>query len=91
MKPILVVLVVLLFLSACNVPETLTDTVTFPLKEFVMEGDRAFSYEGVETVDGETWTEYRIKRRIGSFPHFITTGNVTESGPLQLRIMLERA
>ena len=67
MKPILALFVVLLFLAACNAPETPADASTFPLKEYVMAEKEAFSYEVVETVDGETWTEYRIRMISGTW------------------------
>jgi len=67
MKPILAVLTMLFILAACHAPETTSDTTTFPLKEYVMAEDEAFSYEVVETVDGETWTEYRIRMISGTW------------------------
>jgi len=61
MKQILIVFSALIILAACNSPEPDTKTETpFPLKAYVETEDKAFRYEIVETVQAESWTEYRI-------------------------------
>ena len=50
----------------CSVPEPTPDH-SFPLKEYVMAGDDAFSYTIVDTVIGDSWKELQIKMVSGNW------------------------
>ena len=62
MKQLIPALFTLILLAACSTPEPKTSPVkdSFPLKAYVETADEAFRYEIMETVRGESWTEYRI-------------------------------
>ena len=62
MKQILIAFSALILLAACKSPEqkTTTSEPSFPLKAYVETEDKAFRYEIVETIKGDSWTEYRI-------------------------------
>ena len=69
MKQIIIVFSAIIILAACNSPEQKTpppDT-SFPLKTYVETEDEAFRYEIIETVQGESWTEYRVYMVSGSW------------------------
>ena len=62
MKQILIAFSALILLAACKSPEqkTTASEPSFPLKAYVETEDKAFRYEIVETIKGDSWTEYRI-------------------------------
>ncbi|MCD4710310.1 MAG: PhoPQ-activated pathogenicity-related family protein [Bacteroidales bacterium] len=61
MKHAILVIVAAILLTACSSPGTNTTPETsFPLKAYVKTEDKAFSYEIIATVQGESWTEYRV-------------------------------
>jgi len=62
MKQIIIGISVLLILAACSSPEPKKSPAEdpFPLKVYVETPDEAFRYEIMETVRGESWTEYRV-------------------------------
>ncbi len=62
MKQILIAFSALILLAACNSPEQKTTASESPflLKAYVETEDTSFRYEIVETVKGDSWTEYRI-------------------------------
>ena len=66
MKPLLFATALALFFCSCtsDQPEPRSD---FPLKEYVYTQDDAFRYEVIETIKGNSWTEYRIKMVSGSW------------------------
>jgi hypothetical protein len=45
----------------------LTGMLRFLLKEYVMDGDEPFSYKIVDTIKGETWTEFIVKMVSGTW------------------------
>lgn len=53
-------------LAACKAPET-SPEAAFPLKAYVEAGDPEFSYNVVDTLRGDSWTEYRVKMISGSW------------------------
>ena len=62
MKQIIFAISALFILAACSSPEPKTSPASdpFPLKTYVETADNAFRYEIMETVRGESWTEYRV-------------------------------
>ena len=71
-KPVLrivtgMVLFFILFHS-CNTPTSdLRPEESFPLKEYVQSKDASFKYEVVETISGESWTEYVVRMTSGEW------------------------
>jgi hypothetical protein len=45
----------------------LTGMLRFLLKEYVMDEDEPFSYKIVDTIKGETWTEFIVKMVSGTW------------------------
>jgi PhoPQ-activated pathogenicity-related protein len=66
MKSILFVFIIVTLIVSCTGPEKKPD-ITFPLKEYVMDGDEPFSYEIVDTIKGDTWTEFIVKMMSGTW------------------------
>jgi len=62
-------LVALTLLAACTSPDPKSSELKdpFPLKAYVEAGDDAFRYEIMETIKGESWTEYRIRLVSGTW------------------------
>jgi PhoPQ-activated pathogenicity-related protein len=66
MRSILFVLLILTVIVSCAGPEKKSDS-TFPLKEYVMDENEPFSYEIVDTIKGDTWTEFIVKMVSGTW------------------------
>jgi PhoPQ-activated pathogenicity-related protein len=66
MKSILFVLAILLVIISCSHPIKKSDS-TFPLKKYVMDENEPFSYEIVDTIKGDTWTEFIVKMISGTW------------------------
>jgi len=66
MKSVFHFLLILIVIVSCKRPAEKPE-VTFPLKEYVMAGDEAFSYAIVDTIKGETWREYVVKMVSGTW------------------------
>ena len=66
MKSILFVFLTLTVIVSCKGPEKEPES-TFPLKEYVMDEDEPFSYTIVDTISGETWTEFIVKMISGTW------------------------
>jgi PhoPQ-activated pathogenicity-related protein len=72
-------IILALSIFGCTTPDRTPETdqtPSFPLKEYVVQGDDAFSYEVKETIQGEGWTEYRIKMTSG---HWLTEKEVDQT------------
>jgi PhoPQ-activated pathogenicity-related protein len=69
MKQILISFVAWFILAACNSPEQKSEPTisSFPLKAYVEQEDTAFRYEIAETIQGESWTEYRVRMVSGTW------------------------
>ncbi|NOR33896.1 MAG: PhoPQ-activated pathogenicity-like protein PqaA type [Bacteroidales bacterium] len=78
MKQIIIAFSALILLAACNSPEqkTTPSESFFPLKAYVETADDAFRYEIIETVRGESWTEYRVHMVSGTW---LTSEEVDET------------
>jgi PhoPQ-activated pathogenicity-related protein len=66
MKSLLFVFIILTVIISCKGPVKEPES-TFPLKEYVMDKDEPFSYTIVDTIKGETWTEYIVKMISGTW------------------------
>lgn len=66
MKAHFILLAFAVLASSCSTQSPEAEA-SFPLKEFVYAHDDAFRYEVVETVKGDSWTEYRIKMISGTW------------------------
>jgi len=61
MKHLIPNFLVMIFLASCGSPEPgPTQKSSFALQAFAEAEDKAFSYEIVETVQGDAWTEYQV-------------------------------
>lgn len=66
MKSVYYLLVILILIVSCKRPAEKPE-ITFPLKEYVMAGDEAFSYAVIDTIRGEGWNEYVVKMVSGTW------------------------
>jgi len=69
MKQIIIAFSALILLAACSSQEQKTTSSEdfFPLKVYVETKDKAFRYEIVKTVKGDSWTEYRVHMVSGTW------------------------
>ncbi len=66
MNPLYFAAALTLIIYSCKSDQTEPGS-DFPLKEYVYTVDDAFRYEVIETIKGNSWTEYRIKMVSGSW------------------------
>lgn len=63
-------IVCLIIITACSSPESTSESTpeaAFPLKDYVLAENDAFDYSIVETVSGDSWTEYRVRMVSGTW------------------------
>jgi PhoPQ-activated pathogenicity-related protein len=66
MKSVFYLLVILIVIVSCTGPGKKPEII-FPLKEYVMAGDDAYSYTIVDTIRREGWNEYIVKMVSGNW------------------------
>ncbi|MCK4751751.1 MAG: hypothetical protein KAT15_32065 [Bacteroidales bacterium] len=66
MKYFLIISLCCVVAVSCSSPDTAPDS-SFPLKDYVMAGDEAFSYAVLDSVIGENFKEYKVKMVSGTW------------------------